>query len=289
MRKLRRRTGRLKRAYGFARKVCDKFAADGGGMLAGAMSFYALLSLAPMLLLAVGIFPYLLGSPERVYAWMLHYIDKFSPALAREQAAGIRVLIDQLAKGKHVAWGVGGLALAWAAMQIFVSLEFAMRVIWKAKAGRGYIRTRLLAFAMMLSAGALFLIAVGISTAAHLVRNAKLPIPGFRPGGVPLAWDVMGACLPVLLVFLMFLLVYRIVPHARVPLRSAAVGALTSAVLWEAARWLFGWYTNNLAHFSRVYGAITTVIVLALWIYYCSMVTVLGAEVGAVHRDEAQR
>jgi len=283
----RKRTAAFKKAYRFARKVFIKFSDDRGNMLAAGLSFYALISLAPLLLLAAGIFAHLLGSPQSAYTQVSHYISRLSPALVQEKGTGIRDLLQQLIAGKDIAWGIGGVGLAWSASQLFVSLETAMNLVWKARERRGFIKKRLIAFGMILIVGMLFLVAMGISTAAHIVRNWELPALGLRPADVTFAWNALAAALPPFLAFLMFLVVYQVMPNSVVPFRCAAVGAATSAALWEIARGLFGWYAVSFADFNRIYGPITIVIVLALWIYYSALVSILGAEVGAVYKEEA--
>lgn len=281
----RNRTGKVVGAWRFLKQVFAEYGADHGGMLAGAISFYALLSLVPILLLAVAVFAAILGSPEKAYAQVTEYVRQLSPALVESQSAGIRALMDELVRGKRIAWGVGGVALAWAASQIMVTLQAAMNVVWSAPAHRGILGKRLVAFGALLTVAALFLVSLGVSTVANLVLGAKIGFLGLRPGNVPFVWHLLTAALPPALVFLMFLVVYRLLPNTRVPWSSAALGALTATALLEVARYAFGFYIRRYADFNRIYGSFTTLIVVALWVYYAAVVAILGAEVGSVHKD----
>jgi len=285
--KLARAVAAARRFCGSARDVFAKFAYDRGNMLAAAVSFYALLSLAPLFLLAVGVFAHLLGSPERAYALLVDYIGKFSPAFVHEQETGIRTLMTQLIRGKDVAWGVGAIGLAWAATQIFVSLEIAMNAVWKVTERRNFIKQRLVAFGMMLIIGLLFAVTIGVSALAHLAQNIRLPVLGLEAADLPFAWHFLTASLPPILAFLMFLAIYQVLPSANVPFRPASAGAATSAILWEVARRLFGLYVIHFANFNKVYGPVTTMIVLALWIYYSAVVSVLGAEVAIIYQEKS--
>ena len=81
--------------------------------------------------------------------------------------------------------------------------------------------------------------------------------------------------------FLIFLMVYRFVPNTKTYWRYVWPGALVAAVLFEVAKSLFVWYLDNLAIYNQVYGSLTSVIVLLLWIYVSSLILILGAELSS--------
>ncbi len=262
--------------------VYAAFSADKGPMLAAALSFYALLSLAPILLLSVAVFAYILGSPEKAYSQIIGYVREFSPVIAEQQGAGIRSLLEDLIRGRRVAWGLGVISLLWSAGQIFITLQTAMNTVWGTQPRRGFLRQRLIAFLLMIILTVLFIAAFGISAAAAVVKGFQIPVFKMIAGDIPFAWDIMAAVLPFALVYAVFLIVYKFVPNIKVGLRPAATGAGIATALWSAARWAFGFYAANFADFSAVYGPIAGVIFLALWIYYSAIVTVIGAESTAI-------
>ena len=272
----------LLRAWRSISSVYKAFIEDKGAMLAAAMSFYALLSLAPILLLSVGVFAYILGSPEKAYLQIIGYIREFSPVLAEEKGAGIKTVLDDLIRGRHIAWGIGALSLFWSAGQIFVTLQIAMNAVWGVKQRRGFLKQRLMAFLLMLILAILFITAFGVSTAGAIIKGLKIPVFKMNAGDIPFAWDFMAAILPLALVYAVFLAVYKLIPNTRVSLRAAATGAGIATILWSIARYAFGFYAAHFADFNAVYGPITGIIVLALWIYYSALVTVIGAEATVV-------
>jgi len=84
--------------------------------------------------------------------------------------------------------------------------------------------------------------------------------------------------LPFLLTFCMFFLIYKIIPRIRVHFKSALQAALFAGLFWELAKHLFGWYVVHLAQYSIFYGSLSTVVIFVLWVYYSSMILVVGAE-----------
>jgi len=86
--------------------------------------------------------------------------------------------------------------------------------------------------------------------------------------------------LSILVLFIMFFLIYKFVPTKKIRKRSAAMGAIWAALLWEAAKQLFGYYIRNFPTLGMIYGAYILVVVVAFWLYYSSIVFIIGAEIG---------
>jgi membrane protein len=76
----------------------------------------------------------------------------------------------------------------------------------------------------------------------------------------------------------MFFLIYKIVPNRKIRWKPALQAACFSSLLWEVAKQLFGWYVTHLGKFSMVYGSLSALAILFLWIYYSSAILVLGGE-----------
>jgi membrane protein len=78
---------------------------------------------------------------------------------------------------------------------------------------------------------------------------------------------------------LTFLIIYRFLPNARLPLRTLLTGSLTGLLLFEAIKSAFFWYLRTLASYPQVYGPLVGVVVFMLWVYLAALVLLIGAEV----------
>ena len=87
----------------------------------------------------------------------------------------------------------------------------------------------------------------------------------------------------VLREFLMFVLIYRFLPARRIPWRIAVVSATFTSVVFELLKSAFAWYVAYIAEYRSTYGVFASIVVLIFWIYYSSVVFVLGGEVGQVY------
>jgi membrane protein len=87
------------------------------------------------------------------------------------------------------------------------------------------------------------------------------------------------------IIFFLFFILYHFVPYEKLGNVSTAVSALVAAIFWEIARQLFGYYLAHAAALDRVYGAYIFVVAVVLWIYYSSLMFILGAEIGQLYRE----
>ena len=89
---------------------------------------------------------------------------------------------------------------------------------------------------------------------------------------------------------LAFAVIYKFSSTVNIGATAPVIGGVTAGLLFEAAKHGFRWYVTNVTRFSAIYGPLTSVIVLATWIYYVSLITVLGAETASVYaRHEGRR
>ena len=188
----------------------------------------------------------------------------------------IRNIIEQTVTYRSSIGLVGVLGLLWTASTLFSNLEASLNAVWNAPR-RSVARRRLLAIAAVLILGTLFLIAVVLSA---------LPALPFLNRGNPL-WDLLDLGLGLLVEILLFWLIYRMLPNARVSSHAALGGALLAGVLWEGAQAAFRWYlTSGLDNYGAVYGGLASVIALIVWAYLTGFILFLGAEFSAALQRE---
>lgn len=269
---------KLESAYSFVRSVFKAFGEDRGMLFAAAIGFYGLLSLLPLMLLAIGVFGYVLGSEgalQRVISFAEYYIP-----MGTEQ---LEMNLRALSQESGALSGLGLLGLAWAGSQVFVTLQQVMSVALGAERRPGYILGRLSGLAMVIVTGALFVFSLGISSLLTAVRGFQLEIWGVGAGDVEPVWNILGVLIPVLISTLAFTIVYRLLPLRKIGERGPMIGGVTAGLLFEAAKYVFSWYVTSIASFGHIYGSLGGVVMLLLWIYYVSVITVLGAEVVSVY------
>jgi membrane protein len=286
---LRQAAGRIWR---IGVEVEKKYAEDGGPLIAAAISFFVVLSFIPLLLLAIwGLGRFL--SSEQAFRHVVQYVGDYLPGLANDESL-VRYLQDLVNSHSTIGW-LGVVGLLWSGSQGFVVLEQAMNVAFRVPERRNFLQIRLLSFGMILLSGGSLALSLAITSAVTTIRGYTLPVLGWKPGEIPFLWSVVTAVVPALLAVLSFTVVYRVVPNTKVRWRSAVIAGLAAGVLWDLAKRAFTYYLARYASYDQIYGPIGGIIGLVFWLYYSSVILVLGAELASVlqnvhpHAEEAKR
>lgn len=269
--------------YRFLSEVLHEYSDDHGSLVAAAMAFFGLLSLIPLLLLAIGIFGRVLGSQE-AYDQVQRMISNYAPVGTEYLTQNL----DAIRESSHLFSGLGLLALLWAGSSIFVILQHAMNIALGISQRLNYFALRLRALALVLASGVLFALSVGMTWVLTAVRTFDANIPGLQTVEFDPFWNLVATLISIATSMLMFFLIYKFLPAAKTGRRGPIAAGITAGLLFELAKWGFGIYVRNFANFSVVYGSVAGVIIAVLWIYYVSMITVFCAEIASVMRKHEQ-
>ena len=246
--------------------------------LAAALAYYTTFSLAPLLVIAIAAAGLVFGEE----AAQGRIVGQFTGLVGTRGGVAIQEMIAsaQQPRSGIVSGAVGVSMLLLGASGVFAQLRDGLNRIWDVPSRpfkwTSLLTDRLAAFAMVLAIG--FLLVVSLLLSA--VLSALVEMAGSGEG----FWSVVGALNFVVwlgLVVLLFALIYRFVPDARIPWRSVLVGALVAGVLFSAGKWAIGLYLGHSA-VASAFGAAGSLVVLLVWIYYSAQILLFGAEIAHV-------
>ena len=259
----------------FALQTLRAFRANQGLLLAGAIAYYALLSIMPLLILAVIAVSHLVDA-----ATLLQTIGRYLEWLVPGQA---KAIVGELARFlEHrdlVGWVLLGTMLFFSSLA-FTVLENAMSVIFHHRVTiqrRHFLVSALLPYGYILCLGVGLLLVSLVASALQVMGGSQLVFFGRY-------WSLTGlsGALFYLLGFAgeVFLVasLYMVMPVGRLSLLHAVVGAIATALLWELSRHLLVWYFATLSQISTVYGSLTTAIAVLLSLEIAATLLLLGAQ-----------
>ena len=242
---------------------------------ASSIAYYSLLSLFPFSLLVLSVLSHITVGENG--ATLLQLVGRAMPARV-EFLTQIEVLAP-----RALELGVAGtLVMLWASMGVFGALTSAVNHAWGVETPPSFFKHKLIAFVMLMTAGALMVIALLLVSAVQVVETTWFASVAAR---FPLLDELRGLMVrnAVTPLFILVVgLIYYYAPNAKVRLRDVWVGALLAGLLWRGAFALFSWYLRDLSRFS-VHGSVATVIAFLLWIYLSAVVLLYGAEVSAAY------
>jgi membrane protein len=246
-----------------------------------ALAFYTLFSLAPVLLVVVSLSGAVFGR-EKVRG---EIVGQFQDLMGREAGVAIEGILEKAQSSIHGGLiGILGVAvLLFGTTAVFVQLQTALNTVWEVRPKRGQVlRTlltkRLLSFAMVLAVGFLLLVSLALSAGLSAFggyARSRLSAP-------PELFEVLNAIVSFVLFSVLFAMIYRILPDVDIPWRDVVLGAVVTSALFSVGKWLIGLYIGHTSIVSG-YGAAGSIIVIVLWVYYTSLIFLLGAEFTRIH------
>jgi membrane protein len=267
------------------RKTYSAWSDDKAPRLGAALAYYAVFSIAPLLVIAIAICGLAFGGEEAARQRVVDELRTAAGDAAAKASDGLLVGTSDQRAGR-IATVVGAVTLLLGALGLFVQLQDALNTIWQVtpKPGRGILgvlRDRLLSFVIVLAVGLLLLAALVVSAA--LAAIDRFVTPGWLPGGVYL-WQAANGLVSFGFATLFFAILYKVLPDVKIGWKDVGVGAAVTAALFTAGKFLLGLYLGR-AGVASSYGAAGSLVILLLWVYYSSQIFLFGAEFTRVYAD----
>lgn len=266
----------LKRPWSFAWCVLKAFKRNQGLLLAGAVAYYALLSIVPLLILSVIALSHFIDQRE-LLSTLARYMEWLTPGQSK---AIVGELENFMAHRDVIGWLLLGTMLFFSSLA-FTVLENAMSVIFLHRIAvrkRRYLISALLPYAYIFCLVFGLLVVTFLTGSLQTIGQESISLFGrdWSLRGVSgLLLYLLGFCGEVFLLSS----IYMVMPVGRLSWRGALLGGLTAAVLWEITRHILVWYFTSLSQVSVVYGSLTTAIIVLFSLEIAATLLLLGAQV----------
>jgi membrane protein len=260
----------------FAFQVLKAFRANQGLLLAGAVAYYTLLSIVPLLILTVMVLSNVVDQKE-----VLETLRRALDHIAQGQGEAIIKELAGFMEHRLVIGWVLVISMIFFSSLAFKVLENAISVIFLhrvAERKRHFLVSMLLPFGYIVVIGVAILIGSLVLVLLIGMGEERLVILGhsWSLGGVS---RIMLYVAGVLVEIFIITSIYLFMPVGRLALRHALIGGVTAGLLWEVIRHILAWYFSTYAQVSAVYGSLTTTIVLLLTLEIAATLLLLGAQV----------
>jgi membrane protein len=272
----------LRHSFDLIKKTASSWSADYAPSMGAALAYYSLFSIAPLLLIVIGIAGLAFGEDAARQA----IFGQLSGLLGEQSAQAVQGLLQAADKPKTglISTIIGFVVLLVGAMTVFGELQTALDRIWRAPARVQQsglwqlLRTRLLSFGMVL--GIAFLLMVSLVFSAALAALGKWWGPAL--GAFAHLIDIVVS---FGLITVMFALIYRFIPRVHVAWRDVWLGAAVTSLLFAIGKFLIGLYLGK-ASVASSFGAAGSLVVLMVWVYYSAQIFLFGAEFTWVYARE---
>lgn len=255
-------------------------------LLAGGLAFSMFVSIVPLVLIVFSVIGSVLAKAQ-VEGEINTFIERMIPYqdyadFVKELVAG---RVEEFRKYKNVAGVVGIVGLLFASSTLFSSMRTILDKVYQVKDDVSILLGKLRDFGLIVLVLIYFLTTTFVLSTWQVVKDLTGRIEALNFGGADAFSGFVFGVFTFALVFAAFAVIYYIVPFRKPPKKAILISALSATILWVLAKQLFGFYITHFVMLKRVYGAYAVMIVVAFWIYYTSIVFIIGAEVGQLFRE----
>jgi membrane protein len=267
------------RIWEFLKETFREWSGDRAPRMGAALAYYTVFSLAPVLVIAIGVAGIFFG--QRTVEGRL--MEEIRGLLGPEGADAIRAIIENAASdqsGGVLATLMGIAALIFGASGAFVELQDALTTIWdvkpKSRGLLGMLKDRFLSFTLVVGIGFLLLVSLVISAALAAIGS----ITGQYVS--PLLLHGVNFVISFGVITVLFAMIFKILPDAKIAWRDVWLGAAVASLLFSAGKFAIGLYLGK-SGMASAYGAAGSLVIVLVWVYYSAQILFLGAEFAQVY------
>jgi membrane protein len=254
----------------FIVRVTNRLGIDAVGDMAASLSYYSLLSVFPLLIGVISVLGYIFPS-ALVQDELFSFFEKNLPTSLNLLRENIAAIIDM----RSTLGVLSLIGLFWSGGALFSSIGRVADRAWEIRVYRSYFFRKGRDLILAVGTGIIFFISLGLTTISTILPELRLPF------GITVT-TIVTHILAFILIFTVFLLIYKYIPNTRIAWRDIWLSALIGASIFEGINYVFSWYLIRFANYQLVYGSITSVIAFVVWIYFSSLILIVGIEVSAV-------
>lgn len=258
-------------------------------LMAGGLSFSLITCILPLVLIVFAVLGRVLNTPS-IAAEIRLFIERAIPyqdiAVKAEEIVFSRV--DEFIIYKNLAGLLGIAGLLFAASGLFSSMRTTLNTIYRVSSAGFVLLDKLRDLGLVVLVIIYFLLSTTILPGLDVSQELAQHLNILGNFGINLSEFALGL-FSLVIIFISFFIVYFFIPNRRPRRRIILVSATTAAILWHVAQQLFEFYLTHFVTLKRIYGAYFFLIVVGFWIYYTSLVFILGAETGQLAGEWADR
>lgn len=260
------------------------FSEDKGMKLAASLAYYTIFSLGPLLLLIMALASIFFGQ-EAIEGKIF---GELKGLLGAQAAAQVQEIIKniQVSGETNFALVISIITLVVGATTVFIEIQDSLNMIWKLKAKPkkgwlAFLKNRLLSSSLILSIGFLMIVSLLVNGAIEALMDI---LGRYFTSVTEILMIAINLIITFVVITVLFGIIFKFLPDAKIKWKHVRSGAIFTAVLFMAGRYLIGLYIQFSATEST-YGAAGSLIIILLWIYYSSVILYIGAEFTQVYTE----
>jgi membrane protein len=215
----------------------------------------------------------------------LNTVVGITPELKEKIKVVVQSRVIEIASNKTLVGIIGVVGILWTASGLFSTIRDVLNKIYKIDLEVFYLWGKLKDIGMVILITLLFILSFASTAIISILKAVDERFFNNTLFSFGVIENFLTIFLGLLFSFLMFYLIYKIVPHGKIKNVVVLISALSSTVMWEILKFIFTFYLINFSNFTAVYGAYAAIVAIIFWIYYSSTTFVIGAEIGQLYHE----
>jgi len=266
----------------YIKKTWKQFSEDNGFMMAAALSYYTLFSVAPLLIMLIAILGFVMESSELEAA----LFEQLGSVMGYTQANELKSVVQNAknTSSETLATIISSLTLLVTSTAVVIHLKQTLNKAWNvikdpSLGFKALVVDRIISLGFLLGLGFVFLVSMGLSTVATILSNQVASIfPEIGDTTVIFTSTVIG----LVVTFAMFYSLFRFLPDARLHTRDLVMGAIVTTIMFTVGRFAIGYYLGY-SDISSTFGSAGALASFMVWVYYNAIILIAGAEFTQVY------
>lgn len=263
-----------------------KFDHDHIWIMSSGISFNILICLIPFSLMILTILGVYLDS-ETVQRKLIDYINSIIPLPGQYKERIVFELIDktkELSRNTFLTGLISTAGIFWTASGVFSAMREVLKKIFRVNVEESIIREKIRDFFLVIISLILLLLSLTVTSIVPIVETYSQGLFGEM-----IILNFFQKLIPIiagfLISFLLFYILYFFVPYWKMNKKVIKFTSFITAIFFELLKYLFGFYILRIANYSRIYGTFATIVISVFFIYYVSVIFVIGAELGEIYHE----
>lgn len=271
----RRKKISLKSLWTILKKTAQGFSDDKVTRLSAALSYATIFSFAPFILVIITFGAFFTQDVEG------EVFGELGMFLGADVAQTLQDVVHkaQVANTSTLSTIIGIGVIIFSATTIFTSIQESLNTIWgiKPKPKKGWlklIKNRLLSFSIIIALGFILLVTMSTSSIIALLNDRLM---AYLPDVTVILFKVIGLILNIAVTASIFLLIFKVLPDAKIKFRDVTIGAFVTTALFLIGQYAISIYLST-SNIASLYGAAASILLLLVWVYYSATIVYIGAE-----------
>lgn len=266
----------------------DKFDEDHVWIMSASIAFNIIICIIPITLILFSILGvYLNREGAEIYLNdALNKVIGLTPELKLKITSVVLGAIDELSTNSTLTAIIGTIGIIWTSGGLFSTIRDVLNRIYKTKSDTFYLWAKLRDIGMVFLILIVFLFSFSTTFILSIFKAVDENFFGNTILSLGFTSTLLTQLIGLIFTFIMFYLIFKLVPQGYVSQKVAVISSLTAAILYEALKYLFIVYLISFANYQKVYGAYAAIVAVIFWLYYSSLTFVIGAETGQLYKEK---